>query len=204
LYDGEGFNQNEKTVEEFATIIPFDDASRKQLAKQLEQIPDPTEKSEFLYKIASNLYEKREKDLGKDLARQIEVFAFISVIDNLWTDHLDAIEALREGIGLRGYAQRDPLVEYKNEAFRMFETLMAAIDDETVHRIFKIAVAQSPHSHEHISEHAAGSESVPEISGNKPKEAAKNQNGKKLGRNDPCWCGSGKKWKKCHFPQTSG
>src|ERR1700691_260163 len=66
----------------------------------------------------------------------------LAVIDNIWTNHLDAIDNLRGGIGLRGYAQRDPLVEYKNEAFRMFEQLVFAIDDEIVHRIYKIQVQQ--------------------------------------------------------------
>lgn len=197
--NNEGLSQNDKIVEEFGTIIPFDDNSKKQLTTQLEQILDIGEKTEFLYKIALDLYNKREKELGGDIARQIEVFAFISVIDSLWTDHLDSVEALREGIGLRGYGQRDPLVEYKNEAFKMFENLMNGIDDETVHRIFKIAVAQNPEiHHHHVTEHAAGSEEVPETS-----KLAKSQksDSAKLGRNDPCWCGSGKKWKKCHYPE---
>ena len=76
--------------------------------------------------------------------RQVEKFVSQSVIDNLWVDHLDAIENLRQGIGLRGYGQRDPLVEYKNEAFRMFEQLINAIDDEIVHRIYKIQVQDTP------------------------------------------------------------
>ena len=92
-------------------------------------------------KIASDdLYDKREEQLGAPFMRQIEKFVMLSVVDNLWTNHLDAIDNLRGGIGLRGYAQRDPLVEYKNEAFRMFEQLVFAVDDEIVHRIYKIQV----------------------------------------------------------------
>src|SRR3989344_5009705 len=94
----------------------------------------------MLTRLAKNVYENKEKQVGENIARQIERFVVLSAIDNLWVDHLDAIENLRGGIGLRGYGQRDPLVEYKNEAFRMFEQLIGAIDDEIVHRIYKIQV----------------------------------------------------------------
>ena len=103
--------------------------------------------------------------MGQDLARQVERFVMLSVVDNLWIDHLDAVENLRQGIGLRGYGQRDPLVEYKNEAFAMFEKLIGAIDDEVVHRIYKIQVQQSPpvvHQHQHVVTQAAGDASISE------------------------------------------
>ena len=131
---------------------------------------------------------------------QVEKFVILSVIDNLWVDHLDAIENLRQGIGLRGYGQKDPLVEYKNEAFSMFENLINTIDDEIVHRVYKIHVHQEPQVDNPLNkagvvENAAGANIVSEVS---PAEKAKAK--KKLGRNDPCWCGSGKKYKKCHWP----
>jgi preprotein translocase subunit SecA len=196
----DGKSPSEQIAEKFATIIPFDEASIKQLVKQLEQINSIDKKTEFLTKIADDLYEKKEKDLSEKLMRQVEKFVILSVIDNLWVDHLDAIDNLRQGIGLRGYAQKDPLVEYKNEAFRMFDSLINSIDDEMIHRIYKIHVHQQ-HQHENplnrpgVVENAAGSNVVPEVS---PAEQAKAK--KKLGRNDPCWCGSGKKYKKCHWP----
>lgn len=212
LYTTEGYAEgdspNQKIIAEFATIIPFDEASQKQLLEQLEQVHESQEKEEFLTTVATDLYTKREEQLGREIMQQIERFVMLSVIDNLWTDHLDAIENLRQGIGLRGYGQRDPLVEYKNEAFRMFEQLIAAIDDEIVHRIFKVQVQSGqpvPHIH--------GVSQVPntpmsEVSASNKKESRiKNQESsktkKELGRNDPCWCGSGKKWKKCHYPKTS-
>ncbi|QQG40985.1 MAG: preprotein translocase subunit SecA [Candidatus Levyibacteriota bacterium] len=176
-------------VSDFAMIIPFDEASQEQLKKQLEQIQDEQEKISFLSNLAVDIYNNREKQVGKDVMEQIERFVVLSVIDNLWTDHLDAVENLRQGIGLRGYGQRDPLVEYKNEAFRMFEQLINAIDDEIVHRIYKIQVAAQPALQQE------------EISNNK--KASKVPKGEKLGRNDPCPCGSGKKWKKCHYPNVS-
>ncbi len=189
---------SEKIVQEFSTIIPFDETSQKQLISQLETRIDNNEKIEFLNNLAEEIYKKREKDLGKDTMRQAEKFVSLSTVDAFWMDHLDAIENLRGGIGLRGYAQRDPLVEYKNEAYRMFEQLINAIDDEISHRIYRVQVQSVP------SEHAQHSIQIPntpqsEVSSDKTKQKAQDLN-KKLGRNDPCWCGSGKKYKKCHYP----
>ncbi|RJQ36055.1 preprotein translocase subunit SecA [Candidatus Microgenomates bacterium] len=203
-------SSNEKTVEDFSTIIPFDENSQKQLVNQLEQITDSFEKEKFLNGIALDIYKKREEQMGKDVARQIERYVMLSVVDNLWMDHLDAVENLRQGIGLRGYGQRDPLVEYKNEAFRMFEQLMAAIDDEIIHRIFKIQVALQPQAPIGSDQNAdkRGNLVSPvsdKKSNNQQKSASRpakisDSLKKKLGRNDPCWCGSNKKYKKCHWP----
>ncbi len=201
---------NAKIVTNFITIIPFDDNSQKQLISQLEQLRSEEEKITFLQGVASDIYKKRAEELGHDIFHQIEQIVSLSVIDNLWMDHLDAIENLRQGIGLRGYGQRDPLVEYKNEAFKMFEKLVATIDDEIVHRIFKVQVQPNPQEHIHIVTYAAAQEvSVDrEASRVKGKEKSKgnevlplvSEQDKKPGRNDPCWCGSGKKYKKCHYP----
>ncbi|HSX09430.1 MAG TPA: preprotein translocase subunit SecA [Candidatus Saccharimonadales bacterium] len=223
-----GETLNEEIVDAFNTIIPFDDASKSQLIKQLEGAHEADQKIEFLKKIADDLYDNREKQLGPQFMRQLEKFVMLSVIDNLWTNHLDAIDNLRGGIGLRGYAQRDPLVEYKNEAFRMFEQLVFAIDDEIVHRIYKIQVQQPnaqagiTHIHTDGSTHAgpAHPEAIPvtqprkivtntpesEISEDTKKKSRPQEDSlasKRLGRNDPCWCGSGKKWKFCHYPQKN-
>jgi preprotein translocase subunit SecA len=147
--------------------------------------------------------------------RQVERFVELSVIDNLWMDHLDAIDNLRQGIGLRGYGQKDPLVEYKNEAFIMFEKLVNAIDDEIVHRIYKIQVQEPPEvhaQHQHIIAQPAGGSAASETSTSTASTGlnssassgnlseVKSRSAGKLGRNDPCWCGSGKKYKKCHYP----
>lgn len=224
---------NEELVKAMVLIIPFDDASQKQLITQLEQLHTSDEKIDYLTKLASDLYDKREEQVGIQLMRQIEKFVMLSVIDNLWMNHLDAIDNLRQGIGLRGYAQRDPLVEYKNEAYRMFEQLIWNMDDEIVHRIYKVQIQQDPtvnpphgapghvhdtqtHTHADGSVHSgpAHPEEAPvakprkmitntpesEISETKPQKSDAKA---KLSRNDPCWCGSGKKWKKCHYPQVA-
>jgi len=195
-----------KIVAEFCTIIPFDENSQKQLVRQIGTYPSEEDKIEFLSKLVGEIYEKREEQMGRDLMRQVEKFVMLSVVDSYWMDHLDAVENLRQGIGLRGYGQRDPLVEYKNEAFRMFEQLISAIDDAIVHRIYKIQVQQAPtvpHQHKHVTTQAAGDTSIsPSFQSREVSQAGSNQSPvkKKLGRNDKCWCGSGKKYKKCHYP----
>ena len=191
LYSTEGGSiEREKIVTEFATIIPFDQASQQQLTKQLEQMHQASEIVDFLSKLAKDTYERRETQVTPDVIRQIERWVSLQVIDNLWMDHLDAIDDLREGIGLRGYGQRDPLVEYKNEAFSMFETLIAGIDSEIVHRIFKVQVEMAPPPPAVPAQRAVAQPTV-----------GSSTSSSKLGRNDPCWCESGKKWKKCHYPQ---
>jgi preprotein translocase subunit SecA len=204
----ETLSVDQKIVEEFATVIPFDDASKHQLMHQLEQHSDLEGKIEFLTTLGTDLYNKREEQLSPSLMRHAERFVFLSVIDNLWMSHLDAIDNLRQGIGLRGYAQKDPLVEYKNEGYRMFENLVFEIDDDIVHRIYKIHVEQQDTPHTHPIEVLTNTPET-EVSEDvilKQKAKAKEAKNKipaasKLGRNDPCWCGSGKKYKKCHFPQ---
>ncbi len=195
----EGFTEKEQQtiIQEFITIIPFDENSQKQLAGQISQLKTSEQIINFLSQVVNNIYEQREKEVTPEVARQIERWISLTVIDNLWMDHLDAIDDLREGIGLRGYGQRDPLVEYKNEAYSMFEQLLTSIDFEIVHRIFKVQVAQGPthpvQPSTVITQAAGAQKSQP----SSPGPITKN----KPGRNDPCPCGSGKKYKKCHYPQ---
>jgi preprotein translocase subunit SecA len=198
---------NEKIIESFATIVPFDDNSKTQLIKQLEQYEAIDKKIEFLQSVAKDVYEMRDKQIGRELMRQVERFVMLSVIDNLWMDHLDAIENLRQGIGLRGYGQKDPLVEYKNEGFAMFEKLIATIDDEIVHRVYKVQVQPSANQSQWQSptvqpkdNKTQANTSQSETSKQNQKPVQKDVDKKKLGRNDPCWCGSGKKYKRCHYP----
>lgn len=133
--------------------------------------------------------------------RYIEEQEMLRVIDTLWMEHLEAIDDLREGIGLRGYAQRDPLVEYKAEAFDMFEKLIGAIDSEIVHRIYKLQVA-TPEQIAQMQNAVTNAQKIENIEGGVRDEAKeiKSSSSKHPGRNDPCWCGSGKKYKRCHYP----
>ena len=207
----DGKPMDEKIIDDFTTIIPFDDMSKKQLTRQLEAATVMEQKINFLTNISHDVYGERKKQLKEELMSQIERYITLSVTDTLWMDHLDAVENLRGGIGLRGYGQRDPLVEYKNEAYAMFEQLIAGIDDEIVHRIYKVQV-QAPviPQHQHVVATPAGSQvSSPQTTGHSLPSTAENNNAvdrKKLGRNDPCWCGAKKsdgtpiKYKYCHYP----
>ncbi|MDP2860948.1 MAG: preprotein translocase subunit SecA [bacterium] len=184
-----GLPDKEQIVREFSTIIPFDDVSKRGLLSQLDKTESLEEISKFLKKTATDIYSQREKQLGPELSAEIEKWTMLRVIDSLWTEHLDAVDDMREGIGLRGYGQRDPLVEYKKEAFLMFEKLMLAIDTEIVHGIFKVQVVAPPPAARNLPTGAGLASGAAAGGGhNKP------------GRNDPCWCGSGKKYKRCHYP----
>jgi preprotein translocase subunit SecA len=210
-----------KIVEEFTSIIPFDQASQAQLKTQISQLHSAEDISGFLAKLAADMYETREKQVGPEVMHQVERWVSLGVVDNLWMDHLDAIDDLREGIGLRGYGQRDPLVEYKNEAFTMFDSLMGGIKSEIAHRIFKVQIATQPPAinsstqKQNINNNEIKAKELVVPTETKLTKEAKRArtndeasmrqsikaSGKELGRNDPCWCGSGKKFKKCHYPQ---
>ncbi len=198
-------------------ILPFDEQSRGHLRTKLESIKDKEKLREFLVNLVKDTYNAREKQVGEEVMRSIEKYAYLGSIDHLWIDHIDHIDSLREGITLRAYGQRDPLVEFKNEAYGLFERLVDRIDEELSRRIFRIAVARAPseiplaQARTNVDERdnmgllettadATPQTGEPLIKRTSPKDVA-GGNTKKIGRNDPCWCGSGKKWKKCHYPQ---
>jgi preprotein translocase subunit SecA len=193
-----------------AEIVPFDDASLKRIKTEIDKADN---KQQFLEKILIDIYEKREGDVGERIMREVEKYAYLGSIDHLWMDHIDRIDDLREGVTLRAYGQRDPLVEFKNEAYNMFETLVDKVDEELSHRIFRIGVAMpQPEIPLNLARENVDRSDTTGLSGNAEETAKSGEkafpsgvtpqaSGHKLGRNDPCWCGSGKKWKKCHYPQ---
>jgi preprotein translocase subunit SecA len=144
-----------------------------------------------------NLYEKKELEIGSELMRHLEKVFLLNVVDSQWKDHLLAMDHLKEGIGLRGYGQRDPLVEYKKEAFQMFGELQERINKETLTRLFKIQIKRDEEKTE-VPLRQVLVFTSDRLSYNKsdggPREPI---HVKKVGRNDPCPCGSGKKYKKC-------
>jgi len=221
LHAGEGGQvEKDQIIREFVTIIPFDELSQNQLITQIAQMHSSDEIIEFLTKLTTDMYDSREKQITPEVMRQVERWVSLTIVDNLWMEHLEAIDDLREGIGLRGYGQRDPLVEYKNEAFSMFERLVAAIGSDITHRIFKVQVNispqyektapiqsgsdmrhQTPDRNISLPTETAISKAAKEMRTNQEQAVAQPVVKKQLGRNDPCWCGSGKKWKKCHYPE---
>jgi len=129
-------------------------------------------------------YEEKEKEVGSENMRKLERFVLLRVIDELWVDHLEAMDHLRQSVNLRAYGQRDPLVEYRIEGQKMFEQLLKSIKYQVVNMIFKVGIA-------------------PQVQEPQP-VVIKKSDRKEIGRNDPCWCGaknsggSPKKYKKCH------
>ncbi|MCR4324974.1 MAG: preprotein translocase subunit SecA [Candidatus Curtissbacteria bacterium] len=142
--EGVSITEHDQIAKEFSTIIPFDQASQQKLVEDSKKITDSENLIKFYNDVATKVYKDREKSLAPEVVRDIEKFVNLSVIDTLWTEHLDTLDDLREGIGLRAAGQRDPLVEYKQEAFSLFEKLISSIDYEIVRRIFKVQVRQQP------------------------------------------------------------
>ena len=135
--------------------------------------------------------------------RELSKVLILQSIDRYWMEHLDNMQDLREGISLRNLAQRDPLVEYKNEGFRLFDNMLRSIDENTVNRFFKVRVVRR--EDQLRVPVRTQKEEVKSLTDNRPGKVDKQQTikrgSKKVGRNDPCPCGSGKKYKKCHYPQ---
>ncbi len=141
---------------------------------------------------AFDVYAKKEAELGAPLMRELERVMMLRVVDEYWMEHIDAMSELRKGIVLRAYGQNDPVVEYKREGYDMFEEMIAAIQNETVRRVFLARVQNSSVKREKgalvTGEYACGDGTV------KKQPVKKAQ---KTGPNEPCPCGSGKKYKKC-------
>src|SRR6202048_3084842 len=201
--------------------------------------------SEAAAKAVTNRYEEKEKQFSAELMRWLERRIILDVVDSQWKDHLLSLDHLKEGIGLRGYGQKDPLVEFKKEAFVLFEDMMARIDNETIRYLFHIQIQQAERSPDEMqlrpdAQQAAiprrtsggaqaavasaaarasepGPQRLPEVARQLERKQQRQQKdlqyqtgpaqaeapkpvrgGAQVGRNDPCPCGSGKKYKKCH------
>ena len=179
---------------------------------------------EYCKKLVDQAYLDFEQANGEEeQIRRIERAVYLRSIDNLWVEHLSLMDYLRQGIGLRGYGQRDPLVEYKKESFRLFNELLENVRHQVVYTLFKIQLGTQPSTAESRPTQqplvynappkvsSSSSQFAAISSGAQPTQQPQNTNqsssvqpqqrtpdGKKIGRNDPCWCGSGKKYKKCH------
>ncbi|MGB9607543.1 MAG: SEC-C metal-binding domain-containing protein, partial [bacterium] len=140
----------------------------------------------LLYDAMLKAYAQKEAMVGEETMRQVERFIMLRVIDSQWMEHINAMEYLKEGIGLRAYAQTDPLVAYKTEAFAMFQELMHRIEEGTVKYLFWVQISGEP------QRRTVAVRSSPAVASQSSQPAKK-----KVGRNDPCPCGSGKKYKKC-------
>ena len=142
----------------------------------------------YLHEVALRRYEQREAELGAEQFHEVERLILLKNVDIKWMEHLDAMDQLRQGINLRAYAQRNPVDEYKNEAFDMFQQMMYEIQYETMRMIFRVTIVEKPKERTDILNASHGDEA-------QVKQPKVNKD--KVGRNDPCPCGSGKKYKHC-------
>ncbi len=150
--------------------------------------------AEFLKKTAARFYAEREahiQELGIDM-RELERAILLRAVDLRWMDHIDAMDQLRDGIGLRAYGQRDPVNEYKLESYDMFEEMVRLIREDTVRRLYQLKIERAP-------ERRAAAQPTVATHGGAQREAPRQpvKAGEKIGRNSPCPCGSGKKYKNC-------
>ena len=194
---------------------------------------DREELKRMLSEDALGLYDEREEELGEELMRMLERYLILQIIDQRWREHLYDMDYLREGIHLRGFAQIEPLVAYKNEAFTLFADLMNSIWSDFARMIFNVEVeVQAPNGDGAEPQQVAppeweppqqasggfgalaysggtledqptvyggdGSEVTAEGAPAQPVQQRRVDEHETIGRNDPCWCGSGKKFKKCH------
>lgn len=165
---------------------------------------------------AKKQYQRREEQLGEKLMRQIERLAMLRVIDERWREHLYEMDQLKEGIGLRAYGQKNPLLEYKSEGFRMFTEMLDMINTQVIDLIFNAPIQREPvlpgrrvpvrMTAVHDSAEGMALASISQqadVSGPSSPQPQRGKKqpvvvGEKTGRNEPCPCGSGKKYKKCH------
>jgi preprotein translocase subunit SecA len=178
-------------VQAVRTILPLPESFRPP-SKDL----NPEQIEEQLLDLAEQMYEAKEQHLGSEMMRQLERLLMLHTVDGLWVKHLTALDELREGIGLRAFGQKDPLIEYKREAFDMFDDLKSSIAHDTARRIYFASLVRQPVQRE-MRAHRPGAE---------PQRAATSRSapGEGVGRNDPCPCGSGRKYKNCCMRKEQG
>jgi len=201
-----------KYLSAYLPIAPGSEIPEEALRKGREGL------KEHLVAAASDAYDQKVEEIGADLMPLVEKDVMLRTIDWQWMEYLTQMEQFREGIGLRAYGQRDPLVEYKNEAFEMFNELRERIQASIVSRIFRVQVqrnAPPPPTTPIVRQVLESGPGDPDGTGNRSNGAPQKRAGApvgaaviagaaasgaaaKIGRNDPCWCGSGKKFKKCH------
>jgi preprotein translocase subunit SecA len=220
----------EGVMAEITSILPQDDASLKQLRSEIESLEDDHAIHQRIGDLFSAALEARQVQMGADSFSMLTHLVILTTIDRLWMDHIDVIDDLRTGVGLRAYGQRDPLIEFKNEAYKLFERLIGGIDYEVTHQIFKVelikpqpmpkmevtkqeletgsvgatlqADALTPESETGLDAAIISkyTSNVPVSRNGKAAKPTTSIDKSKLGRNDECWCGSGKKYKRCHYP----
>jgi preprotein translocase subunit SecA len=179
-----GEMDREGLLQDLQTIVPL---TAQQVEGLFETLPPGDLQEEMIQRVTdlgTALYEQREVEIGSDAMRMAERYVMLHVIDRLWMDHLTAMEYMRQGIGLRAVAQQQPLVVYKKEGHELFQGMLDGIRHDVPAAMFRVSVKTQPSMPRPIAKPSALKPSAP-------------VSGKKAGRNDPCPCGSGKKFKHC-------
>ncbi len=158
---------------------------------------------EVILEAGTKVYAEKEEEFGSEAMRELERMILLRVVDSKWMEHLDAMDNLREGVGLRAYGQQDPLVEYKKEAYEMYQDMLGSIREEVIRMMFHLQMAPEQampvmEPVATITEDNAPSHKPFEVIQGGQAHSSNKSDGHRLGRNDPCWCGSGKKYKRCH------
>jgi preprotein translocase subunit SecA len=186
----------DETIKQIGAIFPVTpDLKSKILAAQENAANKEFAIIDVSYLEAEKMFNEKEQEMGGEIFDGAMRFVALQSIDQLWMEHLDTMDHLRDSVRLRGYGQRDPLIEYKREGYEMFQRLLKEINKQIVYSIFKISVQVRPRPDSPknlVTNKTDGSE-------NQNVGKSDNQN---IGRNDPCPCGSGKKWKKCGMLNT--
>jgi len=154
---------------------------------------DADELSERIYELALQTYEAKEQNLTPTVMRELERVVMLRVVDEYWMDNIDAMDDLKQGIGLRAYGQHDPVIAYKEEGYEMFQAMITAIREETIRRVFLVQLKPR----QEIKRQKVAKETSASGSPDKTVKQQPVRSAKKAGPNDPCPCGSGKKYKKC-------
>ena len=160
-----------------------------------EEVGEKSEQDfvELLTDAASKTYEAKETEITAPIMRELERVIMLRVVDEYWMDHIDAMDDLKQGIRLRAYGNTDPVIAYKQESLTMFEEMVAAIQDETVRRLFSVRLKKD----EEVKRERVAKGMVENVGGDGTAPKKQPVKSVKIGRNDPCPCGSGLKWKKC-------
>lgn len=203
-FDAASLFASERSMDNELSFEDLREKVAKELSLKVDKLPsdlnldDVQEVSDFITECCVEEYEKKEALIGSENMRNLEHYVMLQTVDSLWKDHLLNMDHLKEGIGLRGYAQQNPLLIYKREGFQMFQGMIEKIQEEVVNIIFRIEIENAPEESSPIFNEVSEDEMV-FSSGSDENSSGKTikRSEKKVGRNDPCPCGSGKKYKKC-------
>ena len=189
-----GGQLNEEGIAQIAAQMEGVYFAKGTLSGRQNQLMGLSEKdvTEEIYAIALNTYEAKEAAYGPAVMRELERVVMLRVVDEHWMDNIDAMDDLKQGIGLRAYGQHDPVIAYKEEGYQLFEAMITAIREETIRRLFLVQLR--------TNQEVKRQKVAQETGTSAPDKSVKKQpvrNTQKVGPNDPCPCGSGKKYKKC-------